>query len=252
MFILIQDKLRNLTYYRRLTRRKYYNNGKVDSSQKKTNKWNMNVKDLLEEKSIRHLKTSNVNSFVESISFYRDNHDELWKTFAVTRKRSGLNFRIYQFKRRTLDKFLQDLKPRDDNKEYIHTRHVMLYGAGTFGSGGRGERSVPLKYVKKQCGYYFNTHEVNEFRTSQICPDCSRCRLHDVEKSTHGEQPTKIRGLKWCPYFECRHNPLKNRDEVGARNIMKRGLGDQNPLFDKDIHPWKGTDPALHLFHPKH
>jgi hypothetical protein len=64
--------------------------------------------------------------------------------------------------------------------------------------------------------------------------------------------PQTIRGLKWCPFGECHHNPLKNRDEVGAKNIMKRGLGDDNPLFDKDEHPWHKTRPTVHLFHPKH
>ncbi len=166
---------------------------------------------------------------------------------------SRLSFRIHRFKRRWIDKFLQSLKPRDVLMgQYIHNHHIMLYGAGTFGRGGKGECSVPLKYVKKQCGYYFETHEVNEFHTSQICPDCGRCRLHDVEKSIHGEMPQKIRGLKWCPFGGCRHNPLKNRDEVGAKNIMKHRLGDDNPPFDKDAHPWHKTSPTVHLFLPKH
>jgi hypothetical protein len=25
--------------------------------------------------------------------------------------------------------------------------------------------------------------------------------------------------------------------------MMKHGLGDTNPLFNKDAHPWKGTNP---------
>ncbi len=217
MFILVRDRLQNVVMYRRLTRRMYYSEGKVDSSQKKTYPWNMNSKELFEEKSFNHFKTLNEDSFIQSIQFYSNNYGSLWNTLAITRKRSRLSFRIHRFKRRLFDKFLESLKPRDVlTGQYIHNRHIMLYGAGTFGSGGKGERSVPLKYVKKQCGYYFETHEANEFRTSQICPDCGRCRLHDVEKSTHGEMPQKIRGLKWCPFGGCRHNPLKNRDEVGG------------------------------------
>jgi hypothetical protein len=253
MFILVRDRLRNAITFRRFTRRRYYSEGKINSSQEKSNRWNLNSKELLEGMSTNHFKTSSEDTFLQSIQFYRDNHDNLWKTLAITRKRSRLNFRIHKFKRHSIDRFLQSLKPRDEvTRQYIHRRHIMLYGAGTFGSGGKGERSVPLKYIKKHCRYYFVTHEVNEFRTSQICPDCERCRLHDVEKSTHGEMPTKIRGLKWCPYNECRQNPLKNRDEVGAKNIMKRGLGDMNPLFDKDIHPWKKTSPTLHMLNPKY
>ena len=102
----------------------------------------MNSKDLFEAKSLNHFKTSNLD-IVNSIEFYNANYDNLWNTLAVTRKRSRLKFCIYSFKRCSIDKFLQDLKPRDVlTGQYIHTHPIMLYGAGTFGSGGRGERSV--------------------------------------------------------------------------------------------------------------
>ena len=119
MFILVRDRLQNRIVYRRLTRRRYYSEGKVDSSQVKSNRWNMNSKDLFEEKSINHFKTSNEDSFIKSIQFYRENYDSLWRTLAITRKRSRLSFRIHRFKRRSIDKFLQDLKPREGGIMFI-------------------------------------------------------------------------------------------------------------------------------------
>ena len=254
MFVFVYDKLRNSMYYRRLTRGQYYHQGKVDSSQKKTNRWNLNLKELFEGQSRHHFKTSDCSEYQSSIEHYSNNYDSLWKALAVTRKRSRLNFRIYSSKNKSIDSFLQKLKIKDEDtpNQYLHRRHVMLYGSGSFPCGGRGERSVPLKYIKKRCSYFFECHEVNEFRTSQICPDCGISRLHDVEKTIHGEEPTKIRGLKWCSSGKCRHSPLKNRDEVGSKNIMKRGLGDNNPLFDKEKHPWKGSNPSVHFLQPPH
>jgi len=41
---------------------------------------------------------------------------------------------------------------------YVHDRydcHVMLYGDGSFATGGHGEQSVPLKYIKKRCTPFF-------------------------------------------------------------------------------------------------
>ncbi len=122
-----------VVWFRQFTWRRYYSESKVDSSQKKTNRWNMNSKELLQGMSLNHFKTSSKDTFLQSIQFYKDNHDSLWKTLAITRKCNGLNFRIHRFKRRSIDRFLQSLKPRDEaTGQYIHRHHIMLYGAGTF------------------------------------------------------------------------------------------------------------------------
>ena len=143
-----------------------------------------------------------------------------------------------------------------DSGGYVHQydHHVMLYGDGSFASGGRGEQSVPLKYIKKRCTLFFECHDVNEYRTSQICPDCKKCRLLAVDKDVPGKEPTIVRGLKWCPSDDCRKNRLKNRDYVGAKNIMFRGLGNDtdNRLFDRTVHKWPSSTPNSHRFTPIH
>ena len=130
----------------------------------------------------------------------------------------------------------------------------MLYGSGNFPSGAKGERNVPLKYIKKRCNNHFKCHEVNEFRTSQVCPHCEGSRLWDVVMVNPGMiTETKIRGMKWCSSEHCKHNPLKNRDMVGSINIMKRGLNvdNPNPLFDRKLIYWKHKNPnEYRMYYP--
>lgn len=63
-------------------------------------------------------------------------------------------------KNSVIDTFLNNLKHHvdADGNVYHFDKHVMLYGSGMFASGGRGEWSVPLKYIKKRCGYFFECH----------------------------------------------------------------------------------------------
>lgn len=87
---------------------------------------------------------------------------------AGLRKWSRAKFYLYQQKKKTIDLFLHSLKilksdshiliPKSGKKNrkhcrgkktFIYNNYVMLYGAGQFPSGAKGERYVPLKYVKK-------------------------------------------------------------------------------------------------------
>ena len=150
MFVHVQDNIQNKTHYFRLTRQQYYNNGKINSSQKKTNTWINNSSELFDDKSMYHFKSSNVDSILESIQFYGENFENLWNTLALTRKWSKNNFRIYNCKRSCISKFLNGLKPRNTiTNELLHTGHIMFYGNGSFPCGGKGEQNVPLKYIKK-------------------------------------------------------------------------------------------------------
>jgi hypothetical protein len=255
MFVIAFDAQGNILFVKRLTRRFYYHQAGINEAQRRSNKWNQNLSDIIEQKSIHHFKTANRMAIVSSIAWYAANFDHLWNAYAVTRKWSRQKFRIYAMKNSVIDTFLNNLKHHvDADGNVCHfDKHVMLYGSGMFASGGRGERSVPLKYIKKRCGYFFECHNVNEFRTSQICPDCRTCRLLGVEKDIPDQTRGMIvRGLKWCPSQLCREEPLKNRDEVGAKNIWQRGLGDENPLFNGKKHKWPSSTPDSHRFTPIH
>jgi hypothetical protein len=256
MYIIAFDAQKRILFVKTLTRRFYYHQAGINKAQKQSNKWNTKNSSLMEGRSKHHFKTSDRQIFTSSIAFYGENFTNLWNTYAVTKKWSLQNFLLYCSKNSVLDKFLEGLKLNVDADGYKHCydRNVMLYGDGSFPSGGRGEQSVPLKYVKKRCTLFFECHDVNEYRTSQICPDCQKCRLLAVKKDVPGKKPDIVRGLKWCPSDDCRMKRLKDRDYVGAKNIMFRGLGidTDNRLFDRKVHKWPSSTPDSHRFTPIH
>lgn len=102
--------------------------------------------------------------------------------------------------------------------------------------------------IKRKVKARFLTRDIDKHRTSQICPDC-HTRLEDVAVQEDGRQ-RKVMGLKWCPSEQCKHNPLKIRDELACYNIFQKGEDSYHPIFDYaeqgDEHYW-GTDPDVHL-----
>lgn len=181
----------------------YYHKAGIDKAQKQSNKWNAQLLDLMEGRSIHHFKTSDYKEYISSIAFYGENYKNLWNSHAVTKKWSLQNFLLYCSKNSVIDKFLGSLNLDVDSDGYVHRydRHVMLYGDGSFASGGRGEQSVPLKYIKKRCTLFFECHNVNEYRTSQICPDCKKCRLLAWEgcswQGTNYRQRIEMVSFQW-------------------------------------------------------
>ena len=60
-----------------------------------------------------------------------------------------------------------------------------------------------------------------------------------------------MHGLKWCSLPECEANPIKYPDEVGAMKFMIRGQTEiypDNPLFDRQLVPWRKSSPKQKLF----
>ncbi len=100
---------------------------------------------------------------------------------------------------------------------------VIAYGSANFACSGRGEVSVPVKYVKEKCKQYFETVDVDEFRTSLICPDCDQPLCKVVKEVNDDNKVRQIRGLRRCSSTVCRKNRIsfKNRDLVGAKNILR-------------------------------
>ena len=109
----------------------------------------------------------------------------------------------------------------------------MFYGDGSFPAGQRGERYVPCKYIKEVCKVYFDCESVDEFRTSQVCPDCFE-RLYDVYTQKGGGEAKYNRNLKYCPSVECRNKRIKNRDIVGCKGIYFKGIGNVHPIYERN------------------
>ena len=80
-------------------------------------------------------------------------------------------------KKKTVHTFLSSLVRRSGEE----IKPIMFYGNGQFAPGGKGQRSVPCKWVKQECKHYFTCYSVDEFWTSQICPECND-RLLDLRK----------------------------------------------------------------------
>lgn len=271
MFIVAFDTNGRIIFVKSLTRKQYYHESKINDHNKRVLKWNESLQDLHASLSEYHFKTSNPEGYLQSVENYATHHNTIWKRMGGSRKWSRGKFYLYKKKMKTIDNFLHSLKIKYTNtlkskkgkkkhkwrgcKNHKFMHHVMLYGSGEFPSGARGERYVPLKYIKKRCENHFQCINVNEFRTSQVCSDCEQSRLWDVDKTDPGMvTEKKIRGLKWCPSQQCKHNPLKNRDMVGSINIMKKGMNIEtpNPMFNKEKVPWKHTTPNLHkMYIPK-
>ena len=93
---------------------------------------------------------------------------------------------------------------------------IVVYGAAKINPTGRGEISVPVKYVAKVCERHYHTVYENEYLSSKVCHMCHK-RLHPVaikvRNKLHGGYP--VRGLLWCP--TCKK--FVNRDKNATVNI---------------------------------
>ena len=111
------------------------------------------------------------------------------------------------------------MKIHKDNEQ----KPVIAYGAANFPSHGKGELSVPVKYIKKKCQQHFETVFVDEFRTSKICPHCDKPLCEVIEnKEVEGQISIRqVRELRRCQSSECSKTSFKNRDFIAAINIRR-------------------------------
>ena len=104
---------------------------------------------------------------------------------------------------------------------------VIAYGGAVFKCNGRGSASVPTAVVKAKCKQYFKTVIIDEVRTSSVCPQCDGLLSKVLSKVT---TPTRqVRGLMRCGSESCRNVRFKNRDAVGAQNILRCATSRDRP-----------------------
>jgi hypothetical protein len=170
---------------------------------------NSNLKRLIEGRHVNHLKKANVDDIARSIQYYQSVREHIRVYKLIPKKFEQLNKFLYGKKKAAI-RYTGESKP------------IIFYGDGSFYHGGKGMRSVPCKWVKRECKLYFKCFNVDEFRTSQICPLCNEC-LWDVRKHIRnpvGRRRTiMIRGLKYCNSDTCRSHRYMNRDDVGCSNM---------------------------------
>jgi hypothetical protein len=169
-------------------------------------------------------KTIDVERFDSHLANYVSVYDEMWRV-KLEKKRARQSLRVHVKKQKVLDNFFQSMQAPGQIKPMI------AYGKANFGSGGKGEVSVPTEYVKKVCKTYYNTAEVDEFRTSSVCPSCDELLCKVIRRCNAAEKGEfrEIRGLRRCCSTVCSRTSFKNRDSIGARNILRCATEAERP-----------------------
>ena len=201
----------------KLTRGQYYEACGMKRRNRKTAKWEETIREEELVYSRHSPKTTDPEQFDAFLKDYISVYDKLWD-LKLKKKWAQESFRVYRKKRKVLDGFFQSMHKKGERKP------VIAYGKGGFASHGRGEVSVPTEYVKDKCGKYFETVEVDEYRTSCVCPCCDNllCKVTKKIQSADGAfQVREVRGLRRCSSTVCSQVSFKNRDSVGARNILR-------------------------------
>ena len=151
----------------KLTRRRYYAEGGIKHFNQLSDKWLKPLETENAECSMHSPKTASVAKFDACIATHVSSYAKRWDIL-FKKKWAQQRFTVYGKKRKVLDGFFQSMHKSGERKP------VVVYGAGNFPCCGRGSPSVPTKYTKKTCGRYFETFEVDEFRTSSVCPVCDQ------------------------------------------------------------------------------
>jgi transposase len=109
-------------------------------------------------------------------------------------------------------------------------RPILAYGSANINPTGKGEVTVPVKYIQRACEQKFEVFPVDEFRTSKVCYKCGE--LLDEVKFEGEKFP--VRGLRWCKTKTC--SELLDRDFNAAKNILNRYLNIGSfQLMSRDI-----------------
>lgn len=214
-----------------LTRKDYIRRSGID---KYTRKINLLLTPLQEadtrmsQDHIKHYQVDGVVRGLEVLLQYRDVRVE----HKITHKKiERYNLHLFNQKRKVLSQAVNKLQ--DQSMPDV----IIIFGDGNFPSGRRFERYVPVQAFKELVFRRHDSREVSEFRSSSVCIDCN-AQLLTVAEYFNGRF-YEVRGLKWCPSFECRSNAFKHRDGVGAVNIYRRHNNTQPPIMNRGSgEPW--------------
>ena len=201
------------TYYC-LTRQTYYRNSGMNIRTKKVQRRLTALQPVYTAMSKAPTKSISEFDWYQYQQIITRNYDKLWSYHtSLASRRDAL--RVHCLKERCLDRFF--------NKFAEKGKPTVAYGAVSLNPTGKGELSVPVKYVYKKCCEKFNTVKVNEDYTTKMHHKCEQQTVSVlVRESRH-----TIRGLRWCP--TCRE--LVSRDKNATRNIEKVFNSDERPPY---------------------
>jgi len=188
--------------YYTLTRKYYYRACGMRSLVKKNNERNLTIKGVLESMSSRPSKSINDMDWYLNQQILKRHYDKLWALNTTEEKRRE-NFKVKRLKEKCLDRFLNQFQEKGES------RPTLIYGAATINPTGKGELTVPIKYIYEKCKQRYNTIKVDEKNTTLMH---FKCQNQTLEVRT---TQNSIRGLRWCP--TCRE--LVSRDRNACKNI---------------------------------
>lgn len=200
--------------FSRLTRKHYYRASWMEERTKRATRRNLRMKDVYEELSKTSTKTAQDKDWIEYQNVVASNYDKLWgfKLEKVWKKEA---FRVYCLKQRCLDRYFNSFQLKGEAAPKI------LYGAASFNHTGKGELSVPVKYVYEKCCQRYYTVKEDERYSTKMHHKC-KGTMCPVKK-----EGREIRGLRWCP--TCRE--LVSRDPNACININVSGKAEKRPEY---------------------
>ena len=202
-----------------MTRKNYYTDTGIFKARKRSQTWNKQVQVHLNKLSKVSSKGVSVQNHLNFLDVHFKCSKSLWNEYSKERwSRSRLSH--YGGKQRVWDRFFNKIVQVEPEK-----RVVMAFGSAKFDPTGKGEMAVPTCQVYKQTVKRFQTHLVDEFRTSKICyKDDTILDLVATKKSPR----SSLRGLFWCS--STNNKFFIDRDLNAALNIRRCLISPVRPL----------------------
>jgi hypothetical protein len=200
--------------FHRLTRKQYYRGSGMKKRTEKATRRNLEMKGVYEAMSCAPTRSVEQKDWFSYQMIVARHYDKLWefKTRRVWRKEDMV---VSGLKEKCLDRFFNRFHLKGEKKP------VVAYGAACFHHTGKGELSVPVKYVYKKCCSKYQTEKENEKYSTIMHYKCEKMTMRVKVGSR------EIRGLRWCP--TCRE--LVSRDENASMNIKKSYDTEERPRY---------------------
>jgi hypothetical protein len=199
-----------------LSRRSYYQHSGIFAGRRKQEAWAAGLRGPLEALSAASSKGLDAAAHAAYLQAFLQERERLWSEYSKARW-ARQRLRQYGGKRRTLDAFFGKLQAELGGPEGRSAPVTVAYGASSFAPGGRGELSVPVKWVLSECQRRFPTVLTDEFRTTAVCWRDGSV----LQKVRSAATSQEVRGLLWCSSTKPGASGFVDRDKNAAINILR-------------------------------
>ena len=185
------------------SRKQYYHESHLNRNKKKRKTWDQDIQSTLHYlKGFSSKSGGSLSRFEDYLLAVTSHWEELTSHYSK-RKYARMKFDIYISKRKSVDRFIRTMKGKGEIEP------VIAYGNARFPSTGRrGERPVPVRWIRRRFENHYRVVDVDEYRTTKCCNDCGSELdvLRRIENT--GKEPdetcrlktrkSEVRGLKFC------------------------------------------------------